>query len=79
MSSFPNFSNIQGFVQNTLNKRKGNTELVSKLNPFVRLVSGGSKNGADGLVLDSNPDTKLFQAAGILTDPPVSDPIDPIQ
>lgn len=64
MSSFPNFSNIQGFVQNTLNKRKGNTELVSKLNPFVRLVSGGSKNGADGLVLDSNPDTKLFQAAG---------------
>lgn len=58
--SFPNFSNIQGFVQSTLKKRVGNPELISKLNPFVRLVSGG----AAGLVLDSNPNNNLFRAAG---------------
>ena len=60
MASFPNFSNIQKFVRTTLTKRKGNTEYISKLNPFIRLVSGG---GA-GLVLVSNPDFKLLQAAG---------------
>lgn len=60
MASFPNFSNIQDFVKSTLNKRVGNPQLISKLNPFVRLVSGG---GA-GLVLDSNPNNNLFRAAG---------------
>ena len=60
MASFPNFSNIQGFVQSTLNNRKGKPQLISKLNPFVRLVSGA---GA-GLQLLSNPDIKLFRAAG---------------
>ena len=60
MSTFPNFSNIQGFVQKTLTSRKGNTELISKLNPFVRIVSG--VNG--GLVMVSNPDWKLLQATG---------------
>ena len=58
--SFPNFSNIQSFVQNTLSERKGNTELVSKLNPFVRITSGAG----GGLVMVSNPDFKLLQAAG---------------
>lgn len=59
--SFPNFSNIQDFVKSTLEKRgNGNIEYISKLNPFVRLVSGG----AEGLVLDSNPDNNLFRAAG---------------
>ena len=58
--SFPNFSNIEGFVQSTLNNRKGNTELLSKLNPFVRITSGASS----GLVMVSNPDFKLLQAAG---------------
>ncbi len=60
MASFPNFSNIQGFVQSTLNSRKGNPELISKLNPFVRISSGA---GA-GLQLLSNPDIKLFRASG---------------
>jgi len=58
--SFPNFSNIQDFVKSTLAKRVGNPQLISKLNPFVRLVSGGG----GGLVLDSNPDNNLFRAAG---------------
>lgn len=56
--SFPNFSNIQDFVKSTLAKRVGNPQLISKLNPFVRLVSGGG----GGLVLDSNPDNNLFRA-----------------
>ena len=56
--SFPNFSNIQDFVQARLSERKGNPELISKLNPFVRIVSGA------GLVLVSNPNFKLLQAAG---------------
>ena len=60
MASFPNFTNIQDFVKSTLKKRVGNPQLISKLNPFVRLVSGG---GA-GLVLDSNPNNNLFRAAG---------------
>jgi hypothetical protein len=64
MSSFPNFSNFQQFVRTALNNRKGKPEKISKLNPFVRLVSGGTKDGSVGLVLDSNPNTKLFQAAG---------------
>jgi len=58
MSAFPNFSNIQTFVQDRLSERRGNTELISKLNPFVRIVSGA------GLVLVSNPNFKLLQAAG---------------
>ena len=56
--SFPNFSNIQDFVQDRLKERRGNPELISKLNPFVRIVSGA------GLVLVSNPNFKLLQAAG---------------
>jgi hypothetical protein len=58
--SFPNFSNIQGFVQSRLKERRGNTELISKLNPFVRIVSGASS----GLQLVSNPNFKLLQATG---------------
>ena len=64
MSSFPNFSNIQDFAKTTLNNRIQKPELISKLNPFVRLVSGGTKDDAVGLVLDSNPNVKLFAAAG---------------
>ena len=59
-TTFPNFSNIQGYVTSTLNSRRGNPELISKLNPFVRIVSGA--NG--GLSMFSNPDWKLLQATG---------------
>jgi hypothetical protein len=59
-TTFPNFSNIQGYVTSTINSRRGNPELVSKLNPFVRIVSGA--NG--GLSMISNPDWKLLQATG---------------
>lgn len=60
MSSFPNLSNIAGFVQKTLNNRIIDKKSISKLNAWVRVSSGVG----DGLVLISNPNFKLFAAAG---------------
>ena len=64
MSTFPNFSNIAGYVQTTLTNRVNNPYEVSKLNPWIRVVSGVSNTAARGLVLYSNPDFSLFKAAG---------------
>jgi len=64
MSTFPNFSNIAPYVQSTLNDRVNNPYEVSKLNPWIRVVSGVSNTAARGLVLYSNPDFTLFKAAG---------------
>jgi len=64
MSTFPNFSNIAPYVQSTLNGRINNPYEVSKLNAWVRVISGVSNSKARGLVLVSNPDLKLFNAAG---------------
>jgi hypothetical protein len=60
MSSFPNFSNIAGYVVDEINRRKGNTLEVSKLNCWARVVSGVD----NGLILVSNPNIPLFRAAG---------------
>lgn len=60
MSSFPNFSNIAGYVKNELNSRKQNMQKISELNAWVRVSSGVG----DGLVILSNPNFKLFSAAG---------------
>lgn len=60
MSSFPNFSNIAGYVQTELNSRKRNIEKISGLNAWVRVSSGVG----DGLIILSNPNFKLFGAAG---------------
>ena len=61
MSTFPNFSNFPDHITKKLNGRKGKTMDVSKLNCWIRLTSG---TGPNGLVLVSNPNIKLFQAAG---------------
>jgi hypothetical protein len=60
MSFFPNFSNIDDNIRKTLDGRRGNPLTVSNLNVWVKLTSavGG------GLILYSNPDYKLFKAAG---------------
>ena len=60
MAFFPNFSDIDNNIRTTLNNRKGNPLAVSNLNVWVKMTSavGG------GLVVYSNPDYKLFNAAG---------------
>jgi len=60
MAFFPNFSDIDNNIRTTLNARKGNPLAVSNLNVWVKMTSavGG------GLILYSNPDFKLFKAAG---------------
>jgi hypothetical protein len=60
MSSFPNFSNIAGYVVDEINRRKGNTKLISELNCWARVVSGVD----NGLILVTNPNIPLFRAAG---------------
>lgn len=60
MSSFPNLSNISGFVKNNLDNRIKNKKSISGLNAWVRVSSGVG----DGLILLSNPNFKLFAAAG---------------
>ncbi len=64
MSSFPNFSNIAGYVVDEINRRKGDTEVISELNCWARIVSGVSGKDANGLILVSNPNIPLFRAAG---------------
>ena len=60
MSAFPNFSNVPGYVKTELNARKENVSKITKLNAWIRVASGVGK----GLVLTSNPNFKLFGAAG---------------
>jgi hypothetical protein len=60
MSAFPNFSNVDGYVVSELERRKSNTLLISKLNCWARIISAVD----NGLVLVSNPDIALFNAAG---------------
>jgi hypothetical protein len=61
------FSNISDFVQEQFKKRKENPIELSKLNCWVRLASGVD----NGLVLYSNPDLKLFSAAGDTNTPSI--------
>jgi len=60
MSNFPNLSNISGYVQTELGKRVSGKRVISELNAWVRVSSGV---GA-GLTLLSNPNFRLFGAAG---------------
>ena len=50
--AFPNFSNIHGYVSQTLTSRKNNPLVISGLSCWVKLASGVG----DGLILYSNPD-----------------------
>ncbi len=60
MSSFPNLSNLAGYVKSALDRRIGNIQNVSQLNAWVRVSSGVG----GGLMLLSNPNFALFRAAG---------------
>jgi hypothetical protein len=64
MSSFPNFSNIDGYVVNEINRRKETPLSISELNCWARIISGVSGKATNGLVLVSNPNIPLFRAAG---------------
>ena len=65
MSTFPNFTNIVDYAQTKLKLRKNNPLAISKLNAWIRVTSGVSSGKADGLTIVSNPNFKLFGAAGI--------------
>ena len=65
MGTFPKFSNIAGYATKTLESRKRSVYNVSKLNAWVRVTSAVSGNKGDGLTLVSNPNFKLFGAAGV--------------
>jgi hypothetical protein len=65
MGTFPNFSNIVGYAQKKLEGRKNNPYAISKLNAWIRVTSGVSSGKAKGLTIVSNPNFKLFGAAGI--------------
>lgn len=67
MSTFPNFSNIAGYATKKLEARKGSVYNVSKLNSWIRVISGVKGSNGDGLVMVSNPDYRLFRAAGDTT------------
>lgn len=56
---FPKLTNIEPVIVDSI-KSKDTIE-ASKLNCFVRVISGA----AEGLIMVSNPDWKLFSAAGI--------------
>jgi hypothetical protein len=63
MAYFPQFSNLKPHVISKLNSRKDNSIGVSQLNAWVRLTSGVG----NGLIMSSNPNYKLFRAAGVST------------
>jgi hypothetical protein len=60
MQTFPNFSNVKGYIKSELDKRVDNPNYLSSLNSWIRVSSGVG----DGLVLISNPDIKLLSGAG---------------
>jgi hypothetical protein len=60
MQTFPNFSNVKGYIKSELDRRVDNPNYLSSLNVWIRASSGVG----DGLVLMSNPDYKLLSAAG---------------
>ena len=66
MGTFPNFSNIAKYTLDKLKLRKNNPSAVSKLNAWVRITSGvKDPKFGNGLTIVSNPNFKLFGAAGI--------------
>jgi hypothetical protein len=70
MASFNLFSQFEPFVRRKLDSRVGKPDVVSKLNTWVRLFSSKYNENDQknpGLILVSNPDYKLFRAAGDTT------------
>lgn len=59
---WPQLTNIEKEISGTI-KSRANTKVASKLNPWVRIISGAEVSGVKGLVITSNNDFKLFKAA----------------
>lgn len=59
---WPQLTNIETSISDTI-KSRSNTKVASKLNPWVRIISGAVVSGVKGLVISSNNDFKLFKAA----------------
>ena len=58
--SFPNFSNFKQYIKDELKLRKDATLKISNLNSWIKITSGND----EGLSMVSNPNHKLFKAAG---------------
>lgn len=67
MSTFPNFSNIAKYATDKIEARKGSVYNVSKLNSWVRIISGVIGSEGTGMVMVSNPSYRLFRAVGDTT------------
>ena len=59
---WPQLTNIEKEISATI-KSRSNTKVASKLNPWVRIISGAEVSGVKGLVIASNNDFKLFKTA----------------
>lgn len=59
---WPQLTNIENKISETI-KSRSNTKVASKLNPWVRIISGAVVSGVQGLVISSNNDFKLFKSA----------------
>ena len=64
MSTFPLYSDLPAHVQKELGSRRDNISKISKLNAWVRVSSGVDAPNGSGMMLYSNPDYKIFKAAG---------------
>ena len=60
--SFTYYSSVEGFVKDELNNRKGDIIGMSRRNAWIRVTSGVG----DGMVILSNPNLPLFNAAGAI-------------
>jgi len=60
---WPQLTNIEPNIVATIKSRK-DTKVASKLNPWVRIISGAIVGGVQGLVVQSINDFKLFTATG---------------
>jgi hypothetical protein len=58
---WPQLTNIESEIVSTI-KSRSNTKVASKLNPWVRIISGAVVSGVRGLVISSNNDFKLFKS-----------------
>jgi len=58
---WPQLTNIEKEISNTI-KSRADTKVASKLNPWVRIISGAVVEGIKGLIIVSNNDFKLFKA-----------------
>jgi len=59
---WPQLTNIEKNISEKI-KSRSNTKVASKLNPWIRIISGAVVSGVKGLIITSNNDFKLFKAA----------------